>query len=165
MNLAFIPFVGPDRECFGDAAEFLVTYKRARTTLTPEYSDIRFKGACVDSGAQMAAIRDVQARANTLDLGVDAYLRAPKRTFRFGNVRYAGLGTIDFDLPIFETHSDVYTAEIANVNVPHLLTLDALLKMHTVLDFMYGVISAKFDNYKLLLTRKNGLVYVTWGQW
>lgn len=123
----------------------------------------RLDRACVDPGTQLTVIGDSQARAYAQEFAVHPRSRASMRAFKFGNVRHSGLGVIDIDMPVSESHSLVLSAEIVDVIVPLLLRLDDLSGIRAVLDFAEDAHVGKFDEGRLPLVREKEHIYLGWG--
>lgn len=122
----------------------------------------KFEGACVDSGAQVTVIGKPQASAYAAEYGSSPRLGETKRTYRFGDERHVGLGTINIDIPVSGSHYVKVVAEIVDVDVPFLLGLDVLTHIRAILDFNEDRLSGKFDDWSVPLVRKMGHLYVEW---
>lgn len=84
------------------------------------------EGECVDSGTQLSEFGEPQAKAFQSEFGIFPKMRKSSRAFRLADVHHRGLGLLRINMPVSDSLSLEFDAEIVNVNVPLLLGLDTL---------------------------------------
>lgn len=140
----------------GDIVQFCVEINFSPGTYA------QFEGACIDSGAQLSCIGKKQAMLYCRAIKKPFKITKSDRQYKFGNIRYRGLGDIVIRLPVSNDHFAEVKAEVVDVDVPFLLGLDALTQFEVILNFGENTVVSKCDGWSLPLKRKLGHVYIEW---
>lgn len=100
----------------------------------------------------------VKPRASTYgaEYGLSPRLGKTERTYRFGDRRHVGLGTINIEIPVFGSHFVKIVPKINAIDVLFLLGLDVLSHVLAIPDFYEDPLLGKFDNWSVSLVRKIG---------
>ena len=122
----------------------------------------KFKGACLDSGAQQSVIGKTQAKAYCTLTGTKMKLRPSMKAFRFGDGVFNSLGTIHIRIPTPDGSFLFLDIDVVQANVPMLVGLDILDRYYLVPDNVENLLVNKKANWKMPITRKFGHLYLEW---
>lgn len=124
----------------------------------------KWRGACLDTGAQRTVIGREQARAYSKFLGYKRMKLIPSRAkFRFGTDRQQSLGKMPIRVPVKGGSMMMIMAEVVPIDVPFLLGLDVLDKFQLVVDNVDMVLDCRVNQQRLPIVRKGGHLYLEWG--
>lgn len=128
-------------------------------TCTPDRHD--FLGACMDSGAARSVVGRNQARAYTRLTGTltMANMTTPAK-FMFGGTITPSLRTINMRVPIASTLYANLLIDVADVDVPFLMGLDALDALGLYIKNVDNMLKCDKRGIATPLTRKDGHTYL-----
>lgn len=90
-------------------------------------------------------------------------LRPSRSSFRFGDGTHRSLGMISIRIPTPNAGNIHVDVDVVNPDVPLLIGLDLLDREQLIPNTVDNVLESRIFGWKIPITRKNGHLYVTWG--
>lgn len=122
----------------------------------------KFKGICVDTGAQRSVVGRNQAKAYCKSAGITFKTKPSAISFKFGDGIFDSLGKIPVRIPTPDGGFLPLEIDVVKANIPMLIGLEVLDQNQLVADNLDNELVSKRGKWSLPITRKNGHLFVEW---
>lgn len=131
-----------------------------RTKKVKNAPRLKFRGACIGTGAQMNVTGNKQANVYCRNHGIPFKLRKLYSRLRFGDESYSSLGTMPIRIPANEGTFIYLDVDVLKADVPLLIGLDILDKEGLVAENVDNVLESRLYGWKIAIIRHHGHMYI-----
>lgn len=128
------------------------------------YGTGKLEGACLDSGAAQSVFGTYSSRAYTDITGRAMIPHNYSLTFSFGYGERPSKGVIEIRIPLQNCHHVAVGVHLLATDIPILQGMEVLCHKGLILNFGTGVIGQQGKIWRLPMFRKNGHVFIEWGE-